>query len=81
MERVNLCGIAESEFVDGWCVSCRSRCEMLPSLLIDKRIYDFCKKKRIINEYFNKDYLRCYVNNSSNTKFPKYILEYLSTEI
>lgn len=76
MERVNICGVNEAEFVNGWCVSCKSKCEMIPSLMIDKRIYNFCKKKKMINGHFNKDKLKAYVENSPNTKLPKYILEY-----
>lgn len=80
MIRVNLCGVEESEFTNGWCTSCMSKCEMEPSLLIDKRIYDFCKKRRIINDHFSKDRLKAYVTSHPATKFPKYILEYVNSE-
>lgn len=76
MERVNFCGVNESEFTNGWCISCRSKCQMTASCMVDKRVYSFYQKK-IIDDYFNKDKLKRYVENHPNTKFPKYIQEYL----
>lgn len=79
MIKVNRCGKTEDLFVDGWCKECLSTCKMDENQMIDKRIYDYAARKKIlICGMFSDNIFRSYFENYPYIeKEPKYVQAYL----
>lgn len=87
MEKVNVCGVPESEFdQDGWCRKCNCNCEMTSDLMVDKKIFDFARRKGIIksgrigsvDSMFSKNLFEAFFcRDKEYEKAPQYVKRYL----
>ena len=58
-ERVNVCGVPESEWIDGVCYRCGSRCQMSEYGIVSKRAYDYADRHFLLDSgYFWKEHIR-----------------------
>ena len=82
--KVNVCGIPEDQWVDGKCIACgKDRyCEMLPSLIVDARAYQYAGKHSLLRgvQWDRNAIMRGLEDPSQYRKAPKYLREALSAE-
>lgn len=50
-ERVNVCGVPESEWIDGVCYRCGSRCQMSEYGIVSKRAYDYADRHFLLDQW------------------------------
>ena len=81
-ERVNVCGIPESEWVDGICYRCGSKCQMSEYSIVSKRAYDYAKKNFLLDSgFFWKERIRIKLEQlGRKKKVPKYLRDEVSFE-
>ena len=46
--RVNVCGVSEDKWENGWCKKCRCGCEMTHDVIVDARAYAYADKHRLL---------------------------------
>ena len=78
--KCNVCGVPESEWVDGKCHCARSVCDMTPEVVVEQRVYDCAKRLGLLvgdTFYRNTIYDRML---RKSYKMPKYFRQAISRE-
>ncbi|WP_097005333.1 hypothetical protein [Lacrimispora amygdalina] len=86
-EKVNICGISENNFdPDGWCRKCKNTCEMIPQVMIDKKVYEYAKRNGIIkgnilgtytSMFSNSEFVNYFRDEKKYKRAPEYVKKYL----
>lgn len=81
-ERVNVCGVPESEWSDGVCYRCRSQCQISEYGIVSKRAYDYADRHFLLDSgYFWKEHIRIKLELiGRKKKVPKYLRDEVSFE-
>lgn len=62
--RVNVCGVSEDKWENGWCKKCRCGCEMTHDVIVDARAYAYADKHLLMQNPASK--------SESNGNYKKY---------
>lgn len=81
-ERVDVCGVPESEWSDGVCYRCRSQCQISEYGIVSKRAYDYADRHFLLDSgYFWKEHIRIKLELiGRKKKVPKYLRDEVSFE-
>ena len=75
MKRVNTCGIPEELWVDGKCSECGCTCDMVPSVIVDAKNFEYAKKNDMLvgGVWMARDIIKALENPVQYRKAPKYL--------